>query len=189
MLRAPGLFVLGTIVGLGLASGAAYYHYKQPKLAAELEAKLASAPKTPRGLLEQWHLYGAPQIHHRLSKFARFSAELPYLVTHAVDLLDGGEPEIFGIDCEALPRELSHLEGMQVVVELPAVRALGRASLRGEQARSVPLYRRGEALPDPNERLRSLALFFLDRIPGALAEDIEGASLEIRVMSGSTPVR
>ena len=64
----PGLLVLLGIVVIGLGSGAAYYHYKRPRLAAELQAKIEASPKTPEGRLEQWHVFGETQIHHRLSQ-------------------------------------------------------------------------------------------------------------------------
>ena len=51
-MRVNGFAVLVGIVGLGLGSGAAYYHYKQPKLAAELEKQIAAVPETPEGQLE-----------------------------------------------------------------------------------------------------------------------------------------
>ena len=179
--RVPGALVLAGIVLLGLASGAAYLHYKAPKLAAELEERIAAVPKTPEGRLEQWLLMGAPQIHHRLSKFGRFATAYPWLVTHAIDDGDGVAPELWGIDCEALPQELAHLEGLTVVVELPAPRSLGRAPLAGSMADFIPLYERGSAIPDPIDRLHELALYLLGRVPAALANDIPGASLQIRI--------
>jgi len=180
-MRPNGLLVLVGIVVLGLGSGAAYFHYKQPKLAAEMKAQIAAAPQTPLGQLEQWHLIGAPQIHHRLSQFALFDPpERPWLVTHAVGAGDG-PPELWGIDCAALPREMSHLEGLTVVVELPTPRLLGHGSLADDQFNFIPLHAEGAPIPDPVARLRDLALYLLAGIPDALGKDIEGASLEIRI--------
>lgn len=180
-MRVNGLVLLVGIVVLGLGSGAAYFHYKQPKLAAELQAQIDAAPKTPRGQLERWLLIGGPQIHHRLSRFALFDPpEKPWLITHAVD--DGDGPsELWGIDCSELPRELAHLEDLAVVIELPAPRLLGRGELADDHFEYIPVYADGEAVPDPSERLRGLALYLLAGIPAALGKDIEGATLEIRV--------
>ncbi len=185
MRRASGLLVLGSIVLLGLGSGAAYFQYKAPRLKAEFDAEIAALPTSPAGRLEAWHVFGAAQIHHRLSTFARFSSDLPWLVTHALDRRDGGEPELFGIDCSTLPLTLSHLEGMQVIVELPEPRSLGRVPLRGDQASFVPIYEAGQEVPDPDRRLRFLAIYFLDKLPEALAKEVEGASLEIRIVPAS----
>jgi len=180
-LRLPGLVVLGAIVFMGLGSGAAYFQYKQPKLAAELQERLDAAPKTPAGRLAAWHEIGAPQIHHRLSKFARFTPELPWLVTHAVAALDGGDPELWGIDCDALPELLSHLEGLTVIIELPAPRALGRIPLVGDMVEHVPLI--GPETPfDAHERLRMLGVYLLEGMPAALEKDIPGASIQVRIV-------
>ncbi len=179
--RVNGLLVLCGIVLLGLGSGAAYYQYRRPKMAAERERWLAQAPSTPRGRLELWYRYGAPQIHHRLTQVARFSTAMPWLVTHAVASAEEGEPEIWGIDCTALTPELARLEGMTVVVELPRPRLLGRGRLAGDEARHVPVYAATQAVPDPSGRLKELALFFLEGLPRALERDIPGACLEIRV--------
>jgi hypothetical protein len=180
-MRPNGFLVLVGLVVLGLGSGAAYFHYKQPKLAAEMQAQIEAAPKTPRGKLEQWHVIGAPQIHHRLSQFALFDPpERPWLVTYAVGAGDG-PPELWGIDCGALPRELSHLEDMTVVIELPTPTLLGHGSLADDQFNFIPLYPEGEPTPDQAARLRDLALYLLAGIPDALGNDIEGASLEIRI--------
>ena len=179
-LRLPGLVVLIGIVLVGLGSGAAYFHYKQPKLAAELQARVDAIPRTPAGRLAAWHEFGGPQIHHRLSKFARFTPELPWLVTHAVRDPAGGDPELWGIDCDALPRELSHLEDLTVVIELPAPRALGRRPLEGDMVRHVPLVAEGAGF-DASERLRELGLFLLEGLPAALEKEIPGASIQLRI--------
>ena len=180
---ANGLAVLVLLVVVGIGSGAAYFHYKEPRLESELQAQLAAAPKTAQGRLEAWHRAAAPNIHHRLTKFARFSDEMPWIVTHArYSGVVGGdeEPEIWGIDCTELPRELARLEDMTVIVELPAPRLLGRRPLAGDQASFVPKLGAGESI-DAHGRLADLATYFLEGIPGALAEDIEGARLEVRI--------
>jgi len=93
---------------------------------------------------------------------------------------EGGEPELWGIDCESLPQDLAHLEGLTVVVELPAPRMLARASLTGDQGQRVPLYA-PEVQPDAAERLEELALYLLEGLPHALERDVPGAKLVIRV--------
>lgn len=180
-MRVNGFLTLVGVVVMGMGSGAAYFHYKAPKLAAEMEARIAAAPKTPEGRVQQWLLFGGPQIHHRLTKFARFSPEEPWLVTHAVETPGGGDPEIWGIDCDGLGQDMTHVEGLTVVVELPEPRLLGRAALARDQFNYIPLYRPGEAVPDPAARLRELALYLLGDMPKALARDIPGASIEIRI--------
>lgn len=174
------------IVVLGIGSGAAYFHYKRPKLAADLRARIDAAPKTPEGRLEAWHSIGGPQIHHRLSKFARFTPELPWLVTHAVRTGEGEPPELWGIDCEALPMELSRLEGMSVVIDLPRPRLLGRHELVGDMVEHVPLIAPDTGF-DAGARLAEIAIYLLEGMPRALEEDIEGASIQVRVEEGGVP--
>lgn len=183
--RANGILVLLGIIALGLATGAGYYAYKRPRLERERAAVLASAPTTLEERLEQWLVFGGPQIHHRLSRFARFSAECPWLVTHAVASADGGPPTVWGIDCQTLPQDMARLEGTTVVVELPAPVPLGRVELDPAQARHVPKYADDRSVPDPTARLKDLAAFFLERLPQALEHELPGARLEIRVMPAS----
>ena len=179
--RVNGIVVLAVFVALGIGTGSAFYRYKQPRVRAQMEARLDAAPTTAEGRLEQWHEYGAPMIHHRITQVAPFSAEMPWLIVHALADPEGGPPEIWGIELDPLPKPLSHIDGMKIVVELPAVRILGRRELAGDRARYIPVYGPGAALPDPREELRRLARAFLERLPDALEQDIEGASLEIRV--------
>lgn len=180
--RPNGILVLLGIIVLGLGTGAGYYAYKRPRLERERAAALAGAPTTLEGRLERWLAFGAPQIHHRLSRFARFSAEWPWLVTHRVAAADGGLATVWGIDCQTLPQGLAHLEGTTVVVELPAPGPLGRVELDPVQSRFVPSYPSEAAVPDPAARLVDLATFFLERLPQALEREIPGARLEIRVL-------
>jgi hypothetical protein len=178
--RANGLAVLVLIVLAGLASGAAYYRYKQPRLAAALAAELAAAPTSAEGRVQQWERSMAPNVHHRITEVARFSGQQPWLVTHAVRRADG-VLEFHGLDLASLPRNLTRAEGMSVVVELPAPRALGPGVLEGESGRYVPVYAEGEPIPDPAARLQSQVLWILDRLPEALAHDIQGARIEVRI--------
>lgn len=174
--------MLGAIVLLGIGSGAAYFQYKAPRAAAAFDREVAAIPESPEERLALWLRYGAPQFHHRLSTFARFSPECPWLVTHAVRPADGGDPELWGIDCSRIPQSFSRIEGLTVVLELPEPRCLGRAPLHGDQASFVPLYDAGAAIPDARERLRDLALHFLERLPAAMAKEVPGAMLAIRIV-------
>ncbi len=174
-----GLAVLVVIVIVGLVTGAGFYRYKRQEMDAVLADELAAAPKTSAERLALWLRVSGPQIHHRLAVVGRFAADKPWLVTHALARADG-PPELWGIDCATIPQDLAHLEGLCVVVELPAPRPLTRATLDGEQENRVPLYA-PEVRPDPATRVSELALYLLEGIPGALARDIPGASLVIRV--------
>ena len=127
----------------------------------DLRARIDAAPKTPEGRLEAWHSIGGPQIHHRLSKFARFTPELPWLVTHAIQMGDGQPPELWGIDCEALPMKLSHLEDMTVVIELPQPRLLGRHEVVGDMVEHVPLISPDTDF-DAGARLAELGVLLLE---------------------------
>lgn len=182
-LRPPGLLVIAGIVVLGLGSGAAYFHYQEPRLKADLERQIAESPKTAEGRLAIWHLHGGPQIHHRLTNFGRWSNELPWLITHAVQVPDGGL-SLWGIDCTSIaPGALTRVEGMHVVVELPAPGPLGVRWLTQAELRFVPVYAREADVPDPAARLEFLCRSLLGGIPAALEKDIRGASLEFRVAS------
>jgi hypothetical protein len=178
-----GLAVLAALVVLGL-SGAIFYRYQAPRASARLAAEVAAAPTSAEGSLRKWHEYGAPQIHHRLASWARFAPEMPWLVTHAVDPGDGGPPAIWGVDLAALPRGISRVEGMRVVVLLPAPTLLGRAPLQGEMARHVPLRAAAEPPLDAAARLTELVDFFLSDLARALAKDVPGAELEVRIAAG-----
>ena len=69
-----------------------------------------------------------------------------------------------------------------VVIELPKPRALGRLGLDGDRTRYVPLMDTPATDELAAERLRELALWFLEGLPAALRRDIPGASIEIRVL-------
>lgn len=177
--RVNGLTVLSAIVLVGLLTGAGFYRYQRGKMDARIAAELAEVPGTPAERAALWLHYAGPQIHHRLAVVGRFAPDMPWLVTHAVARA-GGEPELWGIDCASLPKELGHLEGLTVVVELPAPRLLAHMSLAGEQVQRVPLYAPATS-PDARQRLSELAFYLLEGMPRALERDVPGASLEIRV--------
>lgn len=174
-----GLVVFVALVVVGLLTGAGFYRYKRHELDTALARELAAAPNSSAERLALWLRVAGPQIHHRLAVVGRFAPDKPWLVTHAVARGDG-PPELWGIDCAALPKDLAHLEGLVVVVELPAPRALARVALDAQQGSRVPLYA-SAVRPDPATRVSELALYLLEGIPSALQRDIPGATLVIRV--------
>jgi hypothetical protein len=181
--RVRGFPVLVGIVVLGLASGVGWFQAKRPAIAAaraRFREELAAAPQDLEGRLDLWMRFGEPQIHHRLTKFARFSPEHPWMVTHAVRSSDGGDPTLWGVDCEALGPGLVRREGTVIVVAVPAPVPLGRVPLTPRMGEHIPVAEPGETF-DGAERLRTLVLYLLDRIPQALEREIAGARLEVRV--------
>lgn len=178
--RVRGLPVLVAIVVAGLLTGVGFYRWKRGEGNARVAAELERAPTTPEERLDLWLQLTGPQLHHRLAVVGRFTPEMPWLVTHAIAPADGGPPELWGIECAVLPRDLGVREGLAVVVHLPAPRPLGRATLEGERAQRVPLFAPAAA-PDARARLADLALHLLEGMPRALERDIPGARLEIRV--------
>ena len=179
----PGLLVILVLACLGIASGAGYFHYKAPRLRAELHAQVAAAPTSTGGRLEKWVRYGAANIHHRLAIFGRFSEERPWLITHGIGV-PGGTVEIWGVDCDSIPKDLCTIEGSTVVVTLPRPSVQGHGVLNSEERLYIPIYASEADVPDPAARLRSLALHLLEGMPEALAKDIEGGRIEIRVRDG-----
>ena len=170
----------------GIVTGSGYYRYKAPRIAEARERELAAAPTTAEGRIARWHEFGAPQIHHRLTKVPPTIGGRTWLVTHMVLDPAGGEPEVWGIDTSDLPVEVSRIEGLTVVIDLPQPRLLGRAALSDEGVQHVPRYGAGDEVPDPVERLRYVATWFLGGLPGAISRDIEGARIEVRV-AGTRP--
>src|SRR5689334_10964029 len=112
--RARGLLVMAALVVAGVGVTAGYLAWKAPevgKIIADRKRAIAEAPKTAEARLANWIVFGAPQIHHRL-EIMRFSAEQPWLVTHAVRVA-GDDPErveIHGIDLSALPRDVAKVD-------------------------------------------------------------------------------
>jgi len=174
-----GLSVLLVLVVVGLGSGAGFYRWQRARQAERFQRELEAVPQGFEERLDLWLRLAGPQLHHRLAVVGRFTPEEPWLVTHA--RAQAGEvPELFGVPCSELAPTFARREGRVVVVELPAPRALGRAALTGERAQRVPLFA-PEVEVDAAERLRTLALHLFDDIPAALARDLPGASLEVRV--------
>jgi len=125
----------------------------------------------------------APNLHRRLTEIGRFSAAEPWLVTHALRLPDGGV-DFYGLACDEIPRNLAHLEGLELVVELGAPHRLGPGDLDRERARYVPVFDDLAALRSPSQRLIELATYLLEGLPAALEKDIPGAKLVVRVVAG-----
>ena len=188
-IRVRGLLVMLALVAVGLSVSVGYFFWSLTSKASAarriIEARkreIAEAPRTPEGRLAHWLTFGAPQIHHRL-EIMRFSAEQPWLVTHAVRT-DGeadGRVEIYGIDLSDLPQTIARIEGSTVHVKLPIPRRLGAGPLTGDNALAVPIAARPDLVPDPIERAKFLVRFALDGLSGALERDIPGAKLSIEI--------
>lgn len=174
-----GLSMLALLVVVGLGSGAGFYRWQRARQAEAFQRELEAVPKGLEERLDLWLRLAGPQLHHRLAVVGRFTPEEPWLVTHAV-ARPGELPELHGVPCAELAPSFAHREGLAIVIELPAPRALGRVALQGERAQRVPSFA-PEVEVDAAERLRTLALHLLEDMPAALARDLPGASLELRV--------
>lgn len=180
--RPSGLVVIGLLVVSGVGVTAGYMQWKAPEvgeLIAGRKREIAAAPKTPEGRLTQWLVYGAPQVHHRLT-LMRFSAEQPWLVTHAVGT-DPSNFAIYGIDLAPMPKEVASIEGTAVRMRFPRPVLLARGPLTGPNAISVPVAAAEENAPDGIERARYLIGFALDGLTQALERDIPGAQISIGI--------
>jgi hypothetical protein len=183
--RARGLLVMGALVVAGVGVTAGYLAWKAPevgKIIADRKRAIAEAPKTAEARLVNWLVFGAPQIHHRL-EIMRFSAEQPWLVTHAVRVA-GDDPErveIHGIDLSALPRDVARIDGTTIRVHLPRPTLLTTGPLTGGNAVAVPIAADAASAPDPIARAEYLVHFALDDLAKALERDIPGAKLSIEI--------
>lgn len=180
--RASGLLIVFLLVVAGVGVTAGYMQWKAPEVGeiiANRKREIAAAPKTPEGRLAQWLVYGAPQMHHRL-QMMRFSAEEPWLVTHAVGE-DADHLAIHGIDFTEMPLEIAWIEDTRLHVRLPRPRRLAIGPLIGSNAISVPIAASDAAAPDGIERARYLVGFALEGLSQALERDIPGSKLEIEI--------
>lgn len=183
--RARGLLVMGALVVAGVGVTAGYLAWKAPevgKIIADRKRAIAEAPKTAEARLANWIVFGAPQIHHRL-EIMRYSADQPWLVTHAVRVA-GDDPErveIHGIDLSALPRDVARVEGTTIRVHLPRPVLLTTGPLTGSNAVAVPVAADAASAPDPIARAEYLVHFALDDLAKALERDISGAKLSIEI--------
>lgn len=186
--RLNGFVVLVAAVVVGLLSGAGYFFYKSPRLRAETERKLAEAPSTPEGRLAFGAAYLLPQIHNRLLS-VRVSRQQPWIPTHTIQVAgDDGPPEVWGIDVDALGTDVAYVDGLELVIRLPAPSLLARTVLVGDKARSVPTYAAGVEVADPTERLHELIDFFFHRMADQLARDVEGARLVVEIGGERLPL-
>ncbi len=173
---------MGAVVACGLFP-AAWFHWVVPREQQRVVGALAAVPDEPAARLDAWLAYGEPMIQTRLQKL-RFSTAHPWLVTHT-RRDGGGEPEIWGLDLDT-PRPARLVrDGLRVEIRLPAPCALGRGELAGPDAARVPAYGPGAAVPEAAGRATELVEWFLAGMIEAVAEDIEGAELVVRV--GSSP--
>ncbi len=183
--QARGLVVMAALVVAGVGVTAGYLAWKAPevgKIIADRKRAIAEAPKTAEARLANWIVFGAPQIHHRL-EIMRFSAEQPWLVTHAVRVA-GDDPErveIHGIDLSDLPRDLAKVDGIRIRVHLPRPTLLATGPLTGGNAVAVPVAVDAASAPDPIARAEYLVHFALDDLGKALERDIPGAKLSIEI--------
>jgi hypothetical protein len=180
--RASGILIVILLVAAGVGVTAGYMQWKAPEVGEIIrnrKREIAAAPKTAQGRLVQWLVYGAPQMHHRL-QMMRFSAEEPWLVTHAVGE-DASRLAIHGIDLAGMPLEIAWIEDAMLHVRLPKPRRLAIGPLTGSNAISVPVATSDETAPDGIERARYLVGFALDGLSQALERDIPGSKLRIEI--------
>ena len=186
-MRPRGLLVVFLLVACGVGVTAGYMQWKAPEVGDIIAGRrraIAAAPKTPEGRLEQWLVYGAPQLHHCLTMM-RFSAEQPWLVTHAVGA-DPADLAIHGIDLSGMPKELARIEGTRVRLRIPRPVLLARGPLTGPNAMSVPIAAAAESSPDGVARARHLVEFALEGLSQALERDIPGTALSIEIGPAET---
>lgn len=182
--RVNGLVALLVLVVLGVGVTAGYLQWKAPELnriVAGRKGEVKAAEKrSPEERLAKWIEMGNPLIHNRLL-WMRFSAEQPWLVTHAVGVASAGDLSIYGIDLTDMPRSLVAIDGLGARLELPRPRLLGRGPLAGGNAAFVPVFAEASAAPDPSRRGRELVEWALEGLSNALGRDIPGAELSIEV--------
>lgn len=180
-LRRNGLLVMLAIVATGLGAGAGFYRWAQPRAHAQFLERVAAAPETAEGRLDLWLQWAAPSIHQRIVT-ARVSHQQPWLVTHVVEAPVPGEPpEVWGIEVADVRPEATVREDLRIVVRLPAPRRLARTVLVGSNARGVPRWPADAPPPDAAAQLSDKVAWLLREPARALAKDVEGASLEVRV--------
>jgi hypothetical protein len=183
--RVSGMGTLVFLVAIVLVVILGYLHWKAPEVRAILDerrSEIAAAPSTREGRLAQWRKFGDAQIHNRL-EMMRFSTEKPWLVAHAIRAAGDAatECEFYGIDLASMPRELTRIADLTIVVRLPRARSLGRGELTGDNAPFVPVFHDAASAPDADERVRGLASWALESLAKALERDIPGAHLRVEV--------
>jgi hypothetical protein len=183
--RVPGLLSLLGLVAIGMGSSVVFWRWQAGKQIEAAHAVRASLPPEGEARLETWLEHARPLVHTRLLQL-RLDHQRPWLVTHVVETTpDPATHEIWGVDLTGVGPEVTRREGMRILVELPAARHLGTGPLVGDKSVNVPRYRPGSAIEDPDRRAEYVAGWFLSPLAEALAGDIEGASLEVRVGGGA----
>jgi len=178
--RARGFPLLLAIIAVGMGIPA-YLRWAVPRLETRAEEMRSAAPSEPEGRLAMWFRFGQPNIHNALV-LARFSTDKPWYVTHVVASQDPEQPpEVWGMDFSDLSPDVLRVEGMNVVVDLPAPRLLLRDVLVGDKAYGVPVFARREDLADPAALATARLDRYLERTREGLKRDIPGADLVVRI--------
>ena len=184
--RARGLVVLGALIAGGLGVVGIYF-FVQPRLVADTERRIRSAPSTTEGRLEIWREYGSPQVVQHL-RWLRISSRQPFLASFvALPEREEDPPEVWGIDLSATGPEQIRREGTDLIVHLPAPAVVAREYLAGPNAELVPFVRHGEPLPDPLVRVQLLLEFKFADLISRLQRDIPGTRLLFEI--GDDPPR
>lgn len=175
--RPSGLAMLVGIVVVGMLASAGLFRLGWIRVEAAEErnaAAIAAGPKEPVARLENWRVFGEPQLQNRLI-LQRFSSAHPGLITHTV-VRDDGPDEIWGVDLSGSHPARIERDGLILTAWLAEPRLLGHGVLTGMNAQRVPAYLPG-AVPDPEDRARDLCEHFIGDLQRGLAKDIEGAAL------------
>ena len=186
-LRVNGIALLAVLVVAGMGITGVYYHFKAPRLLAQMRREQSEMPASAEGRVGRWLDFGKALIDQRLVQL-RLSARQPWLVSYTVASGAGdAEQEIWGVDMSGHSVDWTTHEGINVVVTLPEAKLLGHGELGGDMARNVPHYAAGAERPDASARARYIVEWALERLAAPLAKDIEGARLIVRVGPSSTP--
>ena len=180
--RPNGLLVLLILVGIG-SSLIVLYRYMEPRLAADLQAKIESAPRTPEGRVEKWLIFGHPQIDTCI-RLLRMSEEQDWIVSHLV-AEENGPPQIYGLDIQRIEEDYLVRKGTRIEIWLPEPTLLGRAELIGRNASRVPIFKADDKQPVAEERLRDMLDWRMRDVLKHLKSDIP--EVEIEFMFGPVP--
>jgi hypothetical protein len=179
--RPPGMLILLALIAVGMGIPA-YLIWAVPRLEADRDRILATAPTDPEGQVEVWlQAVGKPQIHNAML-MARYSNKWPWYVSHVVQSAASDQaPEIWGIDFTDLSTDIVRREGTTIVVALGAPKLLKQAYLKGDKAMGVPVFAAAAPPADPRDIARERLGRYLGTLGGALADDIKGARLLVEV--------
>jgi len=172
--------VLIVLIALGMGIPA-YLIWAVPRLEANRDRILATAPTEPEGQVEVWlQEVGRPQIHNAMI-MARFSSAWPWYVSHVVGAAGDDAPEVWGIDFTELEPGITTREGTSIVVTLAAPKLLTRSALTGDKALGVPVFASDQRPADARALAQERLSRYLGDLGGALADDIRGARLVVDV--------